>query len=193
VRRLLDAYRGAVAEAEGKPCFTGARGLKPRMAAKLQRAAAALIDTGVPPQGWAAYSVDLWDKPGRPPLAWVWNVKRIEFQGDVWDWLDHHRMMSGTTVVGTTTGGLRPARKAIVDRYHQGVAELARCRDDAQWSETLARYEADLERLIIASRHEAALLKQKLKEDAESGRYIWSVQRALVTASKFSSKARVKP
>jgi hypothetical protein len=158
---LVQAYRGAVADAyKGKRCFVGAKGLKARAAAELQWAAAALIDAGIPPAAWAAYSVDSWDKPGRPPLSWVWNVKRIEYQGDVWDWLDHTGAMSGSQLVGFSA---LPAKRALIDRYLRSGSSTA----------AAAQYEADYEGLLLAARHEAALMQQKLNEAAESGRYIW--------------------
>lgn len=84
---LLKAYRGAVAEWTGKPCYVLGKSnpaTHPRWSKLLFSAAAALVEHNISPARWAYWSLLCWSyergEESTPPLAYVWNKTRIKKQ-----------------------------------------------------------------------------------------------------------------
>lgn len=87
VERLIAAYRAAVERATGKPCHVFKRGdlTKSKHYAALVDAAVLMVEHDLAPHGWAAFSLDQWQKDrgkraksGKPPaITWVFAPARI--------------------------------------------------------------------------------------------------------------------
>jgi len=168
---LMRAFRTTITARYKFPCMTLAnRDLSVQKEyPDLVKSAALLVELGIPPIAWVAWSVDQWrqfaagSKP--PSVRWVFSPARIEkWHG----WFNNEQS-------GYRGGGLItvPAARELYLRFEQMKFALIR---GASQADAIAEHlpRAEYERLVALARVQSAEIQLNLNRRLQAGHWLWT-------------------
>lgn len=92
---LLQTYKRVTWERTGQESYAHTRGkVAEKTRAAILKAAASLIEGGIPPAAWCAASFDQFESmtsSNRPRPAWVWSAKRLAPESKTRAWYEERR------------------------------------------------------------------------------------------------------
>jgi hypothetical protein len=172
VWKLVRAYRAVVEAKCGERCFAFARGdvRRSSLYRGMANGAAALIEHGIAPIAWAAWTTDVWQRDGNrsaPPVPLVWGAKRIaERRG--WFRRESLTYMGGRAVFG-------PKLRELIRRWHALAGALIRADEPSGGAALVERWfpGTRYDDLVREAKVESARKNAELRARAEDGEWLW--------------------